>query len=111
MPSRTSKLATTLRRWSKPDYRGSLSLPDTGNKQMTDDTKPQMGFTSPLFRAVEPWALPEPPKQRCAIGFIHFGEPEPDPAVCVAAYVKLAMEGKLRGEPELRGEDEPELPF
>ncbi len=60
----------------------------------------------------DPWALPEPPKQRRPIGFVHFGEPEPDHEKCVAAYVKLIIDWD-EPEPELRDEDEgePELPF
>jgi len=79
---------------------------------MIDDNKPQMGFTAPMIRT-DPWARPEPPQKRRPIGFVHFSEPEPDHEKCVAAYVKLIMEGELRDEPELRDEDEgdPELPF
>jgi len=57
-------------------------------RYIDDDTKPLMGFTAPMIRT-DPWARPEPPKQRRPIGFVHFGEPEPDHEKCVAAYLRL----------------------
>jgi|RhiMetdeSRZDD1v2_1073273.scaffolds.fasta_scaffold2236995_1 hypothetical protein len=38
----------------------------------------ELGFTSPLYRAKDPFAKDEPKKKRNPIGFVHFGEPEED---------------------------------
>jgi hypothetical protein len=39
----------------------------------------QIGFTSPMYRGINPFAKEKPQPKRNPIGFVHFGEPEEEP--------------------------------
>jgi hypothetical protein len=59
---------------------------------MTDDNAFTVGFIGPL----RPTPLGEREyRRRQTIGFVHFGEPEPEPGQYVEEYVKLIMDGEM----------------
>jgi len=60
---------------------------------MTEEPTLQMGYTSPMWRAVAPFSKREPPRKREPIGFVHFGPPEEEPRSYLDEYIAVVMEG------------------
>jgi hypothetical protein len=67
---------------------------------MTEELTLQLGYTSPMWRAADPFAK-EPRKKREPIGFVHFGEPEEEPCSYLDEFIAVMMEGFEEFDDEL----------